>query len=248
MQISLDEWIKYKNKLASISEKAADEMVQWLQTKGGYQNVSREELINYAYALSTKYGEASASLSALMYDEVAKKSGTFVPSAVVADTATYSEVAKAVNGVTKVLTTNKMIGSVVNRMVKQAGADTTLKNAERDGAQFAWIPSGDTCVFCIMLASNGWQYMSKSAMENGHATHIHPNCDCTYGIRFDNKTNVKGYDPDKYKEMYYSAEGDNWKERLNSMRREQYQVNKDKINAQKRINYAEKTKRNNGEA
>ena len=47
MQISENDWIKYKNKLASISDKAADEMVQWRQRKGGYQNISKEELIDY---------------------------------------------------------------------------------------------------------------------------------------------------------------------------------------------------------
>lgn len=240
MQISENDWIKYKNKLASISDKAADEMVQWLQSKGGYQNVSKSDLIDYAYALSTKYGEASASLSALMYDEIAEKSGVVVPSAEVADTATYSEVAKAINGVTKKLTTDKQVGSVVGRTVKQVGADTILKNAERDGAEFAWVPSGDTCVFCMMLASNGWQYMSKKAMKNGHAEHIHANCDCTYAVRFDDKTTVKGYDPDKYKEIFQNAEGDTWNEKINSVRRMQYQENKDKINAQKRANYAEK--------
>lgn len=235
MQISENDWIKYKNKLASISDKAADEMVQWLQTKGGYQNVSRSDLIDYAYALSTKYGEASASLSALMYDEIAEKSGVVVPSAVVADTATYSEVAKAVNGVTKKLTTDKQVGSVVGRTVKQAGADTTLKNAKRDGAQFAWVPAGDTCVFCLALASNGWQYMSKNS--SNHADHIHPHCDCTYAVRFDDKTTVKGYDPEKYKKIFENAEGDTWNEKINSVRRMQYQENKDKINAQKREAY-----------
>ena len=241
MQISLNDWIKYKNKLASISEKAADEMVQWLQTKGGYQNVSRTELIDYAYALSTKYGEASASLSALMYDETADKSGVTVPSAEVADTATYGETAKAVNGATKKLTTDNQVGSVVSRLVKQAGADTTLKNAKRDSAQFAWVPAGDTCAFCLALAANGWQYASK---EGNHADHIHPHCDCTYAVRFDNKSTVKGYDPEKYKKIFENAEGDTWEEKINSVRRMQYQENKDKINAQKRMNYAAKNNKN----
>lgn len=237
MQISLNDWIKYKNKLASISEKAADEMVQWLQTKGGYQNVSRTELIDYAYALSTKYGEASASLSALMYDETAEKSGVTVPSAEVADTATYGEVAKAVNGVTKKLTTDNQVGSVVNRMVKQAGADTTLKNAKRDGAQFAWVPAGDTCAFCLALAANGWQYASK---EGSHADHIHPHCDCTYAVRFDDKSTVKGYDPEKYKKIFENAEGDTWEEKINSVRRMQYHNPEihEKIRKQQNDSYA----------
>ena len=44
-----------------------------------------------------------------------------------------------------------------------------LKNALRDGAEFAWVPNGDTCAFCMTLASRGWQRASKRAIKNGHA-------------------------------------------------------------------------------
>ena len=243
MEISLSDWMKYKNKLSAISTKASDELVAWLQTKGGYQSVDKEDLISYAYALATKYGEATASLSAQMYDEVAEASGVTVPSAEVANTVSYSEMTKAINGVTKTQTTNKNIGNVVSRYTKRAAEDTTLNNAERDGAQFAWVPMGDTCVFCLTLASRGWQYMSKSARKNGHASHIHANCDCTYAVRFSEDDDVEGYDPKVYQNMYYSAEGSTPSEKINSMRRIQYQSNKDKINAQKRANYAEKNPR-----
>lgn len=242
MNISWSEWLKYKNRLAAIDTKAADEMVSWLQTKGGYMNVSQEEISEYAYALATKYGEASAALSAQMYDEVAELSGAAVPAAEVANTATYGEVSNAIKYVTKTITTNKNIGNVVGKYTKQAGVDTTLKNAERDGAQFAWIPSGDSCPYCISLAAKGWQYMSKDAMKGGHASHIHANCDCTYATRFDDKTEVEGYDPKVYQDMYNSAEGNTPTEKINSMRRIQYQENKDKINAQKRANYNAKKK------
>ena len=242
MDISQADWLNYKDKLAAISQKAADEFTDWIISKGGYRygNVTKDEMIAYAYALSTKYGEATASLAAQMYDETAALSGVTVPSAEVAETASYGEIAKAINGVTKTITTDSNLGNVVGRYVKRAGADTTLKNAERDGAQFAWIPAGDTCAFCLTLASNGWQYMSKNALKNGHASHIHANCDCTYAVRFDNKTNVKGYNPEKYREMYYNAEGKTPQERINSMRRIQYQENRDKILAQKKANYLEK--------
>ena len=240
MDVSQADWIKYKDELAAISEKAAQNLETWLTWRGGYQNVSKKDLIDMAYALATRYGEATASLAAEMYDETAALSGVSVPSAEVADTASYGEIAKAINGVTKTVTTDSNLGNVVARYVKRAGADTTLKNAERDGAQFAWIPAGDTCPFCLTLASNGWQYQSKNAMKNGHASHIHANCDCTYAVRFDNKTNVKGYNPEKYREMYYNAEGKTPQERINSMRRIHYQENRDKILAQKKANYAEK--------
>lgn len=242
MDISQADWIAYKDKLSAISETAADKFEKWLTWKGGYQNVSKKEMINMAYALSTKYGEAAASLAAQMYDETAALSGVTVPAAEVANTASYGEIAKAINGVTKTLTTDKNISNVVARHTKMAGADTTLKNAARDGAEFAWIPAGDTCIFCLEIASNGWRHISAKSMKNGHAEHIHANCDCTYSVRFDGKSNVKGYNPDKYKEMFKNAEGNTSQERVNSLRRIQYQENKDKINAQKRANYASKNK------
>lgn len=240
MNISLTDWMKFKNKLASISTKAVDEMTAWLQSKGGYMNVSKDELTSYAWALATKYGEASASLSAQMYDETAEASGVKVPAAEVADTVSYGEMKRAINAVTKKITTDSAVSNTVGKYVKRTGADTTLKNAERDGAQFAWVPAGDSCAFCMTLASRGWQYMSKDAMKNGHASHIHPKCDCTYAIRFSDEDTVEGYDPKVYQDMYYNAEGNTSTEKINSMRRIQYQENKDKINAQKRIAYKEK--------
>lgn len=240
MEISLNDWRKFKNRLAALSQSASDDMLKFLQKNGGYANIPRKQLIDYAYGLATKYGEASASLAAEMYDTVATLSKVGVPAAEVAETAEYGEVAKAINGVTKKLTTDNAVSAVPARLAKRAGADTTLKNAKRDGAQFAWIPVGDTCVFCLTLASRGWQYMSKDAMKNGHAEHIHANCDCTYAVRFDDKTVVKGYDPEEYWRMYDDAEGNTPEEKINSMRRIQYEKDKDKINDQKRANYAEK--------
>ena len=60
-----------------------------------------------------------------------------------------------------------------------------------------------------------------------------PNCDCTYAIRFDDKSGVEGYDPDKYLEMYENAEGVTSKEKINALRRQ-------KIHAQKREAYAKR--------
>ena len=121
----------------------------------------------------------------------------------------------------------------VSRLVKRAGADTTLRNAVRDGAEFAWIPHGDSCPFCITLASNGWQKAGKKALKGGHAEHIHAHCDCEYAVRFHSGTTVAGYDPDKYYRQYREAGGD-----INAMRRIDYAARKDAINAQKRAAYA----------
>lgn len=230
MQITEKAWVEYITKMSQISQKAADLMQSWVQ-KNGLEN--DKALLEYAYALSQHYGQAIGALSCQMYEATAAAQGVIVPTAEVADLPDYGEVAKAIKG-TKRQSPNNIPGTLA-RLVKQVGADTTLKNAERDGAQFAWVPHGDTCAFCITLASRGWQYRSKKALRNGHAEHIHAHCDCEYAVRFDGKSTVAGYDPDKYLEEYYDANGD-----INEMRRKRYAQNKDVINARKRELYASK--------
>lgn len=226
MTISHNDWVKFRDTLRKLSDKASGEMLKWIQSKGGIEVVDRQALIDYAYALATKYGEASAALAADMYDAIAALSGAAVPEAIVAETASVGEVGKAVNGALKFSTNEEYVAGVVGRFVKQSSQDTTLQNALRDGAQFAWIPAGDTCAFCLTLASRGWQRASKKAIKGGHAEHIHTNCDCAYAIRFNERTDVEGYDPDEYKKMYYGAEGSSPKDKINAMRREAYAKDK----------------------
>ncbi|MBR5285592.1 MAG: hypothetical protein IKU30_01720, partial [Clostridia bacterium] len=118
------------------------------------------------------------------------------------------------------------IASAATRWVKMAGADTTLHNAIRDGAQFAWIPAGMTCAFCLTLASRGWQPASKQIIKDGHAEHIHSNCDCQYAVRYTKETVIEGYNPEEYLSMYQHAEGRTPQERINSMRRQAYAADK----------------------
>ena len=237
MTLSRKSWENYIMTLRDINEEAAVKLVQYLNTHEVFSGtadtivVNEEELkpfIDYAYAIVNKYGEASASLAAEMYDLTAELEGVYLPPAELAELANYGDVAKAINGTIKTSQNYDEIAGAATRWVKMAASDTTLHNAQRDGAQFAWIPSGDTCAFCLTLASRGWQYMSKDAMKGGHAEHIHSNCDCQYTIRHDSRMTVAGYDPDEYLSMYRNAEGNTPQERINSMRREQYERDADK--------------------
>lgn len=248
MTISERAWARFINSLRKVNDDASERIRRYIQKYGLPQDQdAMNALIGYAYSVSTTYGEAAAELAAEMYDAVAAASGVTLEPAVPAATAEIGEVAKTVVGTTKI-GNEEIISSAIGRLVKQAGVDTTMKNALRDGAEWAWVPHGDTCSFCIMLASNGWQRASRQALKNGHAEHIHANCDCTYAIRFNSRTNVAGYDPDKYYEMYSSAEGNTWEEKLNSMRREAYAENSDEINAQKRSAYEKRKERESSEA
>lgn len=227
MRITATAWAAYTQQLAKLNKKAGQLMADYIAAHG---TGDTDALIAYAHALVTKYGEGSAELACQMYDALAAAAKAGVPAAEPAQPASYGEVARMVQA-TKASQPQMQQG--VSRLVKRAGADTPLKNALRDGAEFAWIPQGDTCAFCLTLASRGWQKASQAAIKGGHAEHIHANCDCEYAIRFDGRSTVAGYDPDKYLRQYRAADGD-----INKLRRVNYAANKERINAQKRAAYA----------
>lgn len=253
-RITTKEWRNYIAMLRRLDDRASAEMLAAITVlKARYEagaiklNEYRNALIDYAYALATKYGEGAGAAACEMYDAIAALQGVAVPPAMPAPTATIDETAKAVTGTLKT-GNSEIVASAVGRLVKMAGVDTMQQNAIRDGAEWAWIPSGDTCAFCITLASNGWQKASKKALKGGHAEHVHSNCDCTYAIRFNDGLEFEGYDPQTYRNMYYDADGDSPEERINALRRKFYANNKEIINEQKRSSYAKRTALNSSEA
>ena len=231
--------MEYIHLLRRVNDKATELVRKYLETHSIPQTSEEmDALIGYSYAVATKYGEAAATAAAEMYDALAAASGTILEPAVPAATPEISEVAKAVVGTSKT-DNEEIISAAIGRLVKQTGVDTTIYNALRDGAEWAWIPSGDTCAFCLTLASRGWQRASKKALRNGHAEHIHANCDCTYAVRFNEDTNVEGYDPEELYAAYEASDpGGKPKDKINALRRRLYDENKDKFNAQKRERYA----------
>lgn len=213
MRVSAKAWFEYQQKLHEVNAKAEQTMSAFMDKNWPADS---QDIINYAYALTQRYGSAAAELACQMYDKTAAASSAYVKPAEPAELASYEDVSKLVYGTLK---TPKETPRGVNRLVKRAAADTTLKNAKRDHAEWAWIPSGDTCAFCLTLASRGWQRASEAVLKGNHAQHIHANCDCNFQIRFSSKDTVEGYDPDKYLKMYEEAEGNSPDEKIKSLRR-----------------------------
>ncbi len=175
-----------------------------------------QKMLEVAFALATHYGEAIAALSCQMYEATAAAQGKIVRAAEVVATPDFKEVAVAVHGTMK--ESKAEVPDTIGKIVKQIGADTILKNAHRDGAEFAWVPHGDTCEFCIILASRGWQYEDPKN-RRPRAEHIHANCDCQYAVRFDGKSSVEGYKPEQYKKIYDNMPGKTPDEKKLSLRR-----------------------------
>lgn len=278
MYISTKDWKAYINKLRALNDEAAQKIIRYVQLHGF---ADTEALIRYCYAVVEKYGTGSAALSAAMYDATALMQGAAVPAAELASVASYGDVAKTVHGVLKTSSNVDELAGAVVRWVKKAGCDTTLQNAVRDshsndlyttgrkkygkkkntGAQFAWIPSGDTCAFCLALAANGWQWQTRQGAAS-HAEHIHSNCDCTYAVRFGNVGGIEGYDPDEItaqisadlRAQGMNADPDDYyhgafnSDVINAIRRQNYAENKEEINAQKRSAYEKRQELNSSAA
>lgn len=102
-------------------------------------------------------------------------------------------------------------GAIENRGKAYSGDMSRLTTAQRNrirygarkggtyGVRYARVPSGgETCRFCIMLASRGAVYWTDEA-----ASHCHSNCDCRTVPSFSGETpNIEGYDVDEYKNQY----------------------------------------------
>lgn len=272
-KLSSQAWLNYISRLNGIDKQARKELKEWILKWGVDENGNLLDNINHAvagrnetftdfcYQIVQKYSDASGALSAAMYDAIAELEGASVPAAEMAANATKDDIFKTVDGVLKTSRNVDEMTGAISRYVKKASCDTMLQNAYRDRAQYAWIPVGDTCAFCMALAAQGWVNVSVQKIRKGypHAEHIHSNCDCNYAVRFNNDTEVAGYDPDYYTDKFYEAR--DWSEEhdgeypnfgwnglnfmnsdsLNAMRRMTYAQNKDKINAQKREAYAKRT-------
>lgn len=81
----------------------------------------------------------------------------------------------------------------VDTEMRRAANQCVSHNAGRDPAKplYARVPVGETCGFCLMLASFGFQYTSESA-----ASHSHRKCNCRVVPSFGEAT-VRGYDPEQ---------------------------------------------------
>lgn len=97
---------------------------------------------------------------------------------------------------------NDQVLQRVDYEMKHAAGNTMFANGARDPKRpkYARVPTGaETCGFCIMLASRGFDYTSKEAA--GSLGHYHASCDCRIVASWDN-LEVENYDPDAYYSLW----------------------------------------------
>lgn len=168
---------------------------------GGDIAALRVAAISVLEAVISAYTDMAAARAAVSYDKIraAQKVGGRAYQAVVDSRrnpgATAGAIRALVGSVDSTGGTDRFRADMLDRVdaeTRRAANSCMAYNTRRDPAKprYARVPSGETCGFCLMLASFGYQYTTEEA-----ASHAHRNCNCRVVPSF-GKASVKGYDPD----------------------------------------------------
>lgn len=205
MELPRRELDAYDERLSRLEREAMEHVRQRVSAyTGRFPGATPEEAREFAKQCVSDavdaYGDASAAEAADMYEALAKASGVEVRPALV-DT---SDVSRFVDDDVRYRMRRflegdfeefaRLCGQLASDQVSRRANQTMRRNCRRDGLKWARVPmGGETCDFCLMLASRGFVY--KSASTAGEGNHYHRSCRCKIVPGFKGMK-VAGYDPD----------------------------------------------------
>lgn len=168
--------------------------------------VARDGLLEVVPLLVAEYGAVAASLAAEFFEDVA------TVAALVPVVNRAAEVRGATRWAAGGLWTGQaesslsLLGGAVVKNTFQYARDTVHESTRRTGGlRYARVPrGGDTCKFCITMASRGGVYASKRS-AGGEGNEYHDHCYCVPTPIRSEDDYPSGYDPDSLYEMYQAA-------------------------------------------
>lgn len=218
MQISARRLAEYTAAL-NAQQRAAFDFMQtamrsFYELNGGMveRDLMREFAEQTLYTCMGKFGDQAAAVACSAYDATMSELGMDVPPSVISNDVSERYVKATVESLIGG-DFDSLASGLANKAyasVGRAANRTTIANAERDyskGVRYARVPTGkETCGFCLMLASRGFDYKSrKSAGDMGFGfNRFHEHCDCRV-VAGDASTTVEGYDPDWLYAAYLDA-------------------------------------------
>lgn len=175
---------------------------------------TRNALEEFMPRLVRQYGEIAATVAADFFDglrDAAEVQGAFT--AVMADPVD-PEAARAGTRwalgplfapVPNAVAALGRLEQVADRMALQPGRDTIVRSTSLDPAKPQWarVPVGPTCAFCLVLASRGAVYLTEESA--GQHRKYHAECNCTATPIWSEDDLPDGYDPDALYETYLAA-------------------------------------------
>lgn len=226
MTVSMDEIRDYAGMLNNLVSQARGDFLDFTDGLGWEQSrQSVAEAIRLTIAdLMEQYGMPAAELGAQWYELCAREGGADVNAALLGDL-NFSRIdARLKRRLQKYLdeeedldTTLEFVLDLLEDEIHIASRDQIIQNLDRDEkenrrtnrrsrAGYARVPVGDTCAWCIMLASRGYVYRSYESAGGLDPDHYHAHCDCVV-VGYNDPIAIAGYG-DQYKEylsMYEAA-------------------------------------------
>ena len=170
-------------------------------------NGCREALAGFWPFLIEQYGEVAATLAADRFEELTGMRATM------ARAVDEERALSRMNWAIRPLFNGEgdaygLLALLLDELVKQPGRSTMIASARDNRIRYARVPVGDTCAFCLMLASRGAVYVSRSSAGD-RGSRFHGKCDCAVEpVRDDydlDQLKRQGYDPDELYDKYLTA-------------------------------------------
>ena len=213
MQIPRSYIDNYSKALNVVSEQARVALVDALSKLDYNADIAdtRNEVIAIMQVACGASTTMAARLAAEFYDGLRAKFGIkdgFF--ALVDSLRNPAATAGAVRAFVEVLVKDKPIEQFINLCGERISYETgkaanecIAYNAEQDPVRPKWarIPTGEeTCPWCLMLASRGFDYNSEAT-----ASHNHAGCDCKVVPSWDTSPEAQGYNPVEYYDKWQRA-------------------------------------------
>lgn len=180
-------------------------------------SMTLDEIMEEAARVAAKFKMLGAELGAQWYDLCAELAGLDVEPAEI-PSYNIEAAAKGVQTVAKAIPQgvavdeffSELVSDWTIQSVRETGQDNLWRDYYRgvNGGRWARVPVGETCAWCLRLASAGAYYTSKeTALSTTDGGRYHSGCNCI-AVYYANPEEIKGYGADlgKYKDMYYHVQ------------------------------------------
>lgn len=208
-----------------------------------YEGMPYEDVMELATRLAGKYAMFGCELGAQWYDLCTELAGIQAEPAYV-EPPTLDELQDRAERAAEAYPDQpieKILGDYLQEVIQSAIRDTGSANLQRDyerglcAGRWSRVPVGETCAWCLMLASQGAWYKSQETALGTSPDHYHKKCNCT-AVYHSDPDQIYGYkDLFRYKKMYYDADNrrraaddgrdpypDDLKERIDRAQQEHY--------------------------
>lgn len=204
--------VTYANGLRGVSDAARDAFLAAVR-EVDFTDWARaaDQIREIAEHVCDVYGLAAQALAGQWYDYCERLATGAEPTASAGDTEQRSVIPAVNEQVDRLFAHDvdeqglvQALQSVVTEHVKGRAADEIGARAMQSPRKvgFCRVPVGDTCAYCVMLASRGFDYASaKSAARASHA-----GCDCVV-VPFHKADTIPGYEDklQSYRDQYNGA-------------------------------------------